>query len=57
MIPGPSVMILLKQAIGIFGPPSEWDQRVVTQWLITTARALSQGQDVLEDIKERQARR
>lgn len=43
MIPGASVIILLHEAVKVFGPPKDWDTRVVTSWLITTAREIAAG--------------
>ena len=43
MIPGSSVIILLHEAKKVFGEPKDWDTRVVTSWLITTAREIAAG--------------
>lgn len=50
MIPGKAFICLLYEAKKIFGEPSKWDTRVVTSWMLTTAKELTRGPKTTAEI-------
>lgn len=50
MIPGQAFMVVLAEAKRVFGEPSTWDSRAVTDWMMRRAKELARGDKPPADV-------